>query len=67
MNSYLAVVKTLGWEEAAEWAGSVGLHASATRNVQDYLAEDSSRQTVRSIAKEIWLPNEEPSLRWRTF
>ena len=56
-------MKTLTWEQAAEWANSIGLSATVERSVQEYLTEEGSRETVSRINKSIYFPNENPALR----
>src|SRR5260370_20347250 len=57
------VMKTLTWEQAAEWANSVGLSATVERSVQEYATEEGNRETVCRINKSIYFPNENPALR----
>jgi hypothetical protein len=56
-------MKTLTWERAAEWASSIGLSATVERSVRKYPTEDGKQETVRTINKSIYFPNEDPALR----
>lgn len=57
------VMKTLTWEQAAEWANSIGLSATVERSVQEYATEEGNRETVCRINKSIYFPNANPTLR----
>jgi hypothetical protein len=56
-------MKTLTWEQAAEWANSVGLGATVERSVQEYPTEDGKGEKISTINKSIYFPNENPALR----
>jgi hypothetical protein len=56
-------MKTLTWEQAAEWANSVGLSATVDRSIQEYPSGDGKRERVCGINKSIYFPNEDPALR----
>jgi len=56
-------MKTLTWEQAAEWTNSVGLSATVDRSIQEYPTEDGKGQRVYRINKSICFLNEEPALR----
>jgi hypothetical protein len=56
-------MKTLTWEQACEWANSVGLSATVERSVQEYPTKDGKGERVRKINKSIYFPNEDPGLR----
>jgi hypothetical protein len=56
-------MKTLSWEQAAEWTNSVGLTASVDRSDQEYPTDDGKRQRVCRINKSIYFPDEDPALR----
>jgi hypothetical protein len=56
-------MKTLTWEQAAEWTNSVGLVATVVRSVQEYPTEGGKPQKVCRINKSIYFPNEDPALR----
>ncbi len=56
-------MKTLTWEQAAEWTSSVGLSATVDRSVQEYPTQNGKREKVRRIDKSIQFPNEDPALR----
>lgn len=56
-------MKTLTWEQAAEWTNSRGLSATVDRTVQEYPTEDGKRERVCRINKSIFFPNEDPALR----
>jgi hypothetical protein len=58
-------MKTLTWEQAADWATAVGLHATVTRHRDEYESDDGTRSIVQRITKELWFPDEKPDLRWR--
>jgi hypothetical protein len=63
-NSYDGwAMKTLTWDQAAEWANSVGLSANVDRTVQEYPTEDGKGERVCRINKSIYFPNEDPALR----
>ena len=63
-NSYdVCAMKTLTWEQACEWANSVGLSATVERSVQEYPTKDGKGERVRKINKSIYFPNEDPGLR----
>lgn len=56
-------MKTLTWEQAAEWTSSVGLSATVDRSVQEYPTKDGKGERVSRINKSIYFPNEDPALR----
>src|SRR5579863_924600 len=56
-------MKTLSWEQAAEWANSVGLSANVERTVQQYPTQDEKRERVFRIYKSIHFPNEDTAFR----
>jgi len=56
-------MKTLTWEQAAEWTNSIGLNATVDRSVQGYPAKDGKGERVCRINKSIYFPNEDPALR----
>lgn len=56
-------MKTLTWEQAAEWTNSVGLSATVDRSVQEYPTKDGKLERVRRINKSVCFPNEDPALR----
>jgi hypothetical protein len=56
-------MKTLTWEQAAEWTNSVGLNATVDRSVQKYPTKDGKGERVCRINKSIYFPNEDPALR----
>jgi hypothetical protein len=63
-NSYdVSAMRTLTWEQACEWANSVGLSATVERSVQEYPTKDGKGERVRRINKSIYFPNEDPGLR----
>jgi hypothetical protein len=56
-------MKTLTWEQAAEWTNAAGLSASVDRSIHEYPTEGGKVERVRRISKSIYFPNEDPSLR----
>lgn len=56
-------MKTLTWEQAAEWTNSVGLSATVDRSVQEFPTKDGKGERVCRINKSIYFPNEDPALR----
>jgi hypothetical protein len=56
-------MKTLTWEEAAEWANEVGLNANVTRVINKYIDEDGKEINCSSIQKSIYFPDEDPARR----
>ena len=56
-------MKTLGWEEAAEWANEVGLAATVSRDKQEYVDEVGQKQSISRINKSIYFPDENPDFR----
>jgi hypothetical protein len=56
-------MKTLTWEQAAEWANSAGLSATVDRAVQEYAADDGQKRSYSTINKHIHFPNEDAALR----
>jgi hypothetical protein len=56
-------MKTLGWEQAAEWACGVGLAATVDRVTTEYPTQNGHIETVSRINKSIYFPNEDPALR----
>jgi hypothetical protein len=63
-NSYDGcAMKTLTWEQAAEWTNSDGLNATVDRSVQEYPTKDGKGKKVCRINKSIYFPNEDPALR----
>ena len=56
-------MKTLGWEQAAEWSCGVGLAATVDRVTNEYPVENGGTETVSRINKSIYFPNEDPTLR----
>jgi len=56
-------MKTLTWEQAAEWTNSIGLNATVDRSVQEYPTKDGKTERVCRINKSIYFPNEDPALR----
>ena len=55
-------MKTLGWEQAAEWSCRVGLSATVDRVTNEYPVENGGTETVSRINKSIYFPNEDPTL-----
>jgi hypothetical protein len=47
-------MKTLTWEQAAEWTNSVGLNATVDRSVQGYPTKDGKGERVCIINKSIY-------------
>src|ERR1700738_2319234 len=56
-------MKTLTWEQAAEWSSVVGLSATVERSVQEYPANNGQKETVCRISTYIHFPDENPALR----
>jgi hypothetical protein len=56
-------MKTLTWEQAAEWTNSVGLSATVERSVQEYPTKEGKVERVCRINKSICFPDEDPVLR----
>ena len=56
-------MKTLGWEQAAEWSCGVGLAATIDQVTNEYTVENGGTKTVSRINKSIYFPNENPTLR----
>lgn len=56
-------MKTLGWEQAAEWSCVVGLAATVDRVTNEDPLENGGTKTVSRINKSIYFPNEDPALR----
>jgi hypothetical protein len=56
-------MKTLTWEQAAEWSSVVGLSATVERTVQEYPANNGQKETVCRISTYIHFPDENPALR----
>jgi hypothetical protein len=56
-------MKTLTWEQAAEWATGAGLSATVNRVAQEYLSNNGQKQKSFVINKNIHFPNEDPAFR----
>jgi hypothetical protein len=56
-------MKTLTWEQAAEWTNRVGLSATVDRSIQKYPTKNGEKESVCRINKSIYFPNEDPACR----
>jgi hypothetical protein len=56
-------MKTLTWEQAAEWTIGAGLSATVNRTAQEYVAEEGQERNYFVVHKSIHFPNEDPAYR----
>jgi hypothetical protein len=56
-------MKTLTWEQAAEWTNSVGIMAAVDRVVEEYVTENGQKQSTSRINQSIYFQDEDPELR----
>jgi hypothetical protein len=56
-------MKTLTWEQAAEWAIGAGVSATITRIAQEHVAADGQKQSYFVVNKSIRFRNEDPAYR----